>query len=140
MSIHIHNHGLFVIGDGWNSVSTTRQADGTESMSIVGVGQSRSKISFKALSRQTARGQLVSEVIDLVCHVKFKGRHLHPKKKRTMIFEKTRYVKISFKRREKNVVGSVEMDEDAIRRNLNRLHSANRIPLFLPRIWKLRLS
>ena len=93
-------------------------------MSIVGIGQSKSKISFKALSRQTTRGQLVSEVVDLVCHVKFEGRHLHHRNRRTMMLSKIRSVEMSFKSEKKNVVGRLEMDEDMIGRNLSRLHSA----------------
>ena len=44
--VSLRNDRLFVGGDGWNSNSTRRQADGTESMSIIEIGQSRSKISF----------------------------------------------------------------------------------------------
>ena len=117
-----------------------RQAGGTESMSIVGIGQSKNKISFKALRRQTTRAQLVSEIIDLVCHVKFEGRHLHNKNKREMIPRKSRYAEMPFKSAKEIVVGRLEVGEDVTRRNLSRLHSTMCIALFLSRVRKLKLS
>ena len=43
----------------------------------------------------------MSEVIDLVCLVKFQRRHLHHKNKRTVILDKIPYVVMNFKNERK---------------------------------------